>query len=58
MPAMKMVIQTPSNRIPVQKSVNNTKNNNNIRQMPRLAISGAMIGRIQFSKSGCSSCGH
>ena len=55
---MKMVIQTPSNRIPVQKSVNNTKNNNNIRQMPRLAISGAMIGRIQFSKSGCSSCGH
>jgi len=52
---MKMVIQTPSNRIPVQKTA---KNNNNIRQMPRLAISGAMIGRIQFSKSGCSSCGH
>jgi hypothetical protein len=29
----------------------------NIRQVPRLAIGGAMIGRIQFAKSGCSSCG-
>ena len=24
---------------------------------PRLNVGGAMIGRIQFAKSGCSSCG-
>ena len=58
MPAMKMHIQNPSNRIPIYKPPANNAKNNNKSQMPRLAISGAMIGRIQFSKSGCSSCGH
>jgi hypothetical protein len=29
----------------------------NVKQVPRIAIGGAMIGRIQFAKSGCSSCG-
>ena len=24
---------------------------------PRLNVGGAMIGRIQFAKSGCSACG-
>jgi hypothetical protein len=55
---MKMHIQNPSNRIPIYKPPANNAKNNNKSQMPRLAISGAMIGRIQFSKSGCSSCGH
>jgi hypothetical protein len=55
MPAVKMFIQNHSNKFPVYKPVSN--NNNTFRTIPRLAIGGAMIGRIQFSKSGCSSCG-
>jgi len=63
MPAMKMIVQNFSNRIPLynstaNKSIVNSGFNNKMRQVPRMAIGGAMIGRIQFSKSGCSSCGH
>ena len=56
MPAVKMFIQNHSNKFPVYKPVSNN-NSNTFRTIPRLAIGGAMIGRIQFSKSGCSSCG-
>ena len=59
MPAVKMFIQNHSNKFPLYKPVpNNNKTNTTFRPIPRLAIGGAMIGRIQYSKSGCSSCGN
>jgi len=59
MPVVKMFIQNPSNSFPVYKSVSNNNVNvkNTFRPIPRLLIGGAMVGRIQFAKSGCSSCG-
>ena len=58
MPVVKMFIQNPSNSFPVYKSVsNNLKVKNTFKPIPRLLIGGAMVGRIQFAKSGCSSCG-
>jgi hypothetical protein len=57
-----MVIQNPgSNNFYVARPANNINHSVNVvanaKQGPRLAIGGAMISRIQFSKSGCGSCG-
>lgn len=60
MPAIRMQIQNNRTQVYRQAAPNyNTLVNvaPNIRQVPRLAIGGAMLGRIQFAKSGCSSCG-
>ena len=62
MPRLNMFIQNPaSNNFYISRPTNNTNPSINViataKQGPRLAIGGAMIGRIQFSRSGCGSCG-
>jgi hypothetical protein len=61
MPRLQMFIQNPASRsVYVNRPINVDPVINvsaTARQGPRLAIGGAMIGRIQFSKSGCGSCG-
>ena len=61
MPRLHMFIQNPASRnVYVNRPINVDPVVNvsaSARQGPRLAIGGAMIGRIQFSKSGCGSCG-
>jgi len=57
-----MFIQNPaSNNFYISRPMNNTNPSINViataKQGPRLAIGGAMISRIQFSRSGCGSCG-
>lgn len=62
MPRLNMFIQNPgSNNYYVTRPANTINTSVNVvanaKQGPRLAIGGAMISRIQFSKSGCGSCG-
>jgi len=57
-----MFIQNPANNFYGGRQANVIVNPSinvvaNAKQGPRLAIGGAMISRIQFSKSGCGSCG-
>ena len=57
-----MFIQNPaSNNFYVSRPANTISPSINVvasaKQGPRMAIGGAMISRIQFSKSGCGSCG-
>jgi alanine-alpha-ketoisovalerate/valine-pyruvate aminotransferase len=58
MPTLKMIIT--NNQKPVYRQPNNLNTIINLASNklgPRLAIGGTMIERIQFAKSGCSSCG-
>jgi hypothetical protein len=59
MPSMNMVIENSSNWKNYSKINNNYNSINNIIRPLGIKkpIAGPMIGRIQFSKSGCSSCG-
>ena len=58
MPAIRMQIQNNQTIRQAFQNYNTLVNvAPNIRQVPRLAIGGSMIGRIHFAKSGCSSCG-
>jgi hypothetical protein len=56
MPAMKMVINNNQfngyNRQPAQQTPNLNK-----KQGTRFALGVAMISKVNFAKSGCSSCG-